>query len=125
MLRPRSAGQILLALTLCFSSAIDACGFSSASFLHPSIQQEELTMSFVTWVVLGLAAGFIGSQLVNRRGKGILLDILLGVVGAVTGGWSFYAFGPPGVNGFHLQSHFAAVIGSLVFLLTYYALRRV
>jgi uncharacterized membrane protein YeaQ/YmgE (transglycosylase-associated protein family) len=82
-------------------------------------------MSFVAWVVLGLAAGFIGSQLVNRRGKSIMPDVLLGVVGAVTGGWSFYAFGPPGVNGFHLQSHFAAVIGSLVFLLTYYGLRRV
>jgi uncharacterized membrane protein YeaQ/YmgE (transglycosylase-associated protein family) len=82
-------------------------------------------MSFVAWVVLGLAAGFIGSQLVNRSGKSIMPDVLLGVVGAVTGGWSFYAFGPPGVNGFHLQSHFAAVFGSLVFLLTYYGLRRV
>ena len=125
MLQLKSAGRILLAVTLCSSSAIDAYGFSSASFLHPSIQQEELTTSFVAWVVLGLAAGFIGSQLVNRRGKSIMPDVLLGVVGAVTGGWSFYAFGPPGVNGFHLQSHFAAVIGSLVFLLTYYGLRRV
>jgi uncharacterized membrane protein YeaQ/YmgE (transglycosylase-associated protein family) len=82
-------------------------------------------MSFVTWVVLGLAAGFIGSQLVNRRGKDILLDILLGVVGAMAGGWLFYAFGPAGVNGLNLFSHFAAVIGSLIFLLTYYAFRRV
>ena len=82
-------------------------------------------MSFVAWVVLGLAAGFIGSQLVNRRGKGILPDILLGVVGAMAGGWMFYSFGPAGVNGLNLYSHFAAVIGSLVFLLTYYALRRV
>jgi len=125
MLRPRSAGQILLALALCSSCASDACGWSGASFLHPSIRQEETTMSFVAWVVLGLAAGFIGSQLVNRSGKSIMPDVLLGVVGAVTGGWSFYAFGPPGVNGFHLQSHFAAVFGSLVFLLTYYGLRRV
>jgi len=82
-------------------------------------------MSFVAWVVLGLAAGFIGSQLVNRRGKNILPDILLGVVGALTGGWLFYAFGPAGVNGLDLYSHFAAVIGSLVFLLPYFALRQV
>ena len=82
-------------------------------------------MPFVAWVVLGLAAGFIGSQLTDRSGKSILPDVLLGVVGAVTGGWSFYTFGPPGLNGFHLQSHFAAVVGSLVFLLTYYALRRI
>ena len=80
-------------------------------------------MSFVAWIVLGLAAGFIGSQLVNRRGKGILPDILLGVVGAIAGGWLYYAFGPPGVNGLNLRSHFAAVIGSLVFLLTYYAMK--
>ena len=125
MLQPKSAGRILLAVTLGSSSAIDAYGFSSASFLHPSIQQEELTMSFVAWVAIGLAAGFIGGRLANRSGKSIMPDVLLGVVGGVTGGWLFYAFGPPGVNGIHLQSHLAAVFGSLVFLLTYYGFRRV
>ena len=40
-------------------------------------------MSFVAWVVLGLAAGFIGSQLVDRKGKSILPDILLGVAARV------------------------------------------
>jgi uncharacterized membrane protein YeaQ/YmgE (transglycosylase-associated protein family) len=82
-------------------------------------------MSFAAWVVLGLAAGFIGGRLANRSGKSIMPDVLLGVVGAVTGGWLFYAFGPHGVNGLHLQSHLAAVFGSLVFLLTYYGLRQV
>jgi uncharacterized membrane protein YeaQ/YmgE (transglycosylase-associated protein family) len=47
-------------------------------------------MSFVVWVVLGLTAGFIGSKLVNRSGQGILLDVPLGVVGAVAGGWLYY-----------------------------------
>ena len=124
MLQPIGAGRILLAVALCSSSAIDAYGFSSASLLHPSIQQEELTMSLVAWVVLGLTAGFIGGRLANRSGKGILPDVLLGLLGGVTGGWLYYAFGPPGVNGFHLYSHFAAVLGSLVVLLTYYILRR-
>jgi uncharacterized membrane protein YeaQ/YmgE (transglycosylase-associated protein family) len=81
-------------------------------------------MSLVAWIVLGLAAGFIGSRLVNKRGECILPDILLGVAGAVAGGWLFYTFGPAGVNGLNLISHFAAVIGSLAFLLTYYALSR-
>lgn len=50
-------------------------------------------MSFLAWIVLGLIAGFIGSKLVNRRGEGILLDILLGVVGAFAGGWLFHDYG--------------------------------
>ena len=81
-------------------------------------------MSFVAWIVLGLTAGFIGSQLVNRKGERILPDILAGVVGALAGGWLFYTFGRASVTGFNLSSLFAAVIGSLVVLLVYYALRR-
>ena len=81
-------------------------------------------MSFVAWVVLGLTAGFIGGQLAGRGGRGILPDILVGLIGAMAGGWLFYNFGPPSVNGLNLSSYFTAVIGSLVFLLIYYALRR-
>ena len=47
------------------------------------------------WIVLGLIAGFIGSKIVNRRDEGIVLDILLGVVGALAGGWLFHIFGRP------------------------------
>src|ERR1700689_5073826 len=120
---PKSAWRILLVLN-CSVCAIDAYGWSSASLLHSSTRQAERIMSLVVWVVLGLTAGFIGSKLGNRSGQGILPDVPLGVVGAVAGGWLFYAFGPPGVNGLNLFSDFAAVIGSLVFLLTYYGLRR-
>jgi uncharacterized membrane protein YeaQ/YmgE (transglycosylase-associated protein family) len=81
-------------------------------------------MSFVAWIVLGLAAGIIGSQLLYRRGESILPDILLGVVGAIAGGWLYYTFGPASVSGLNLFSNIAAVIGSLAFLLTYYALSR-
>ena len=89
-----------------------------------STRQEEKIMSFVIWIVLGLAAGFIGGRLEKRKGEGILPDIVLGVVGAVAGGWLCYTFGPVAVNGLHLFSLYAAVIGSLVFLLAYYAYRR-
>jgi len=80
-------------------------------------------MCLVAWVALGLAAGFVGGQLASRRGEGTLPHVLLGVVGAMAGGWLYYDFGPASVNGFHLYSLFAAVIGSLVVLLTYYAIR--
>ena len=81
-------------------------------------------MTVVGWIALGLAAGLIGSGLVEGRGEGSLPDILIGVVGAMAGGWLWYTWGPAGVNGLNLVSHFAAVIGSLLFLLTYYAIRR-
>jgi len=80
-------------------------------------------MSFLAWIVLGLVAGYIGSKIVNRRGEGILLDVLLGVVGAFAGGWLFHIFGAPGVSGLNLYSLLVAVIGSVVFLVLYHALR--
>ena len=79
-------------------------------------------MSIIVWVVLGLIAGFIASKLVNRTGEGMLLDIVLGIVGAVVGGWLFHAFGMPGVSGLNLYSLVVAVVGAGVFLFVYHAL---
>ena len=81
-------------------------------------------MSFIAWIILGLLAGFIGSKLVNRRGEGIILDVLLGVVGAIVGGWLFNRFGEAGVTGLNLYSLLVAVIGAVVVLLVYHAIRR-
>jgi uncharacterized membrane protein YeaQ/YmgE (transglycosylase-associated protein family) len=81
-------------------------------------------MSFLAWLVLGLIAGFIGSKIVNRRGEGMVLDILLGVVGAFVGGWLFRIFGASGVRGLDVYSLLVAVIGSVVFLVLYHAIRR-
>jgi uncharacterized membrane protein YeaQ/YmgE (transglycosylase-associated protein family) len=80
-------------------------------------------MSFLAWIILGLVAGFIGSRIVNRRGEGILVDILLGVVGAFAGGWLFHIFGAPGVSGLNLYSLFVAAMGSAALLILYHALR--
>ena len=44
-------------------------------------------MSILAWIVLGLIAGFIGSKLVNKTGEGVILDIVLGIVGAIVGGY--------------------------------------
>ena len=82
-------------------------------------------MSFFAWIVLGLLAGFIGSKLVNRRGEGLVLDILLGIVGAIVGGWLFNMFGATGVTGLNLYSLLVAVIGAVVLLVVYHAIRRV
>lgn len=79
-------------------------------------------MSFLAWIVLGLIAGFIGSKLVNRSGEGFVRDILLGIAGAVFGGWLFSALGASGVTGVNLYSLLVAVVESVVFLVAYHAL---
>jgi len=65
-------------------------------------------MSILAWIVLGLIAGFIGSKLVNKTGEGVILDIVLGVVGALVGGYLFSIFGTHGVTGLNLYSLFVA-----------------
>jgi uncharacterized membrane protein YeaQ/YmgE (transglycosylase-associated protein family) len=86
--------------------------------------KEVNNMSFLAWIVLGLLAGFIGSKIVNKKGEGVILDILLGIVGAVVGGWLFNTFGASGVTGVNLYSLLVAVIGSVVFLVVYHAVTR-
>ena len=82
-------------------------------------------MSYLAWIVLGLIAGFIGSKIVNKRGEGLILDIILGVVGAIAGGWLFNMFGATGVTGLNLYSLMVAVVGAIVVLVLYHAIRRV
>jgi uncharacterized membrane protein YeaQ/YmgE (transglycosylase-associated protein family) len=81
-------------------------------------------MSILTWIVLGLVAGFIGSKLVNKTGEGIILDIALGIVGAVVGGFLFNMFGASGVTGLNLYSLLVSVFGAVIFLVAYHVLRR-
>jgi uncharacterized membrane protein YeaQ/YmgE (transglycosylase-associated protein family) len=78
-------------------------------------------MHVISWIVLGLIAGFIGSKIVNKRGEGFFLDIVLGVVGALVGGFLFSLFGASGVTGFNLYSMFVAIVGSIVVLVVYHA----
>jgi uncharacterized membrane protein YeaQ/YmgE (transglycosylase-associated protein family) len=72
-------------------------------------------MSLVAWIVLGLVAGFIASKLVNHAGKGIVLDIVVGVLGAVVGGWLFHIFKMSGVTGLNVYALIVAVVGAAVF----------
>ena len=78
-------------------------------------------MSILAWVVLGLIAGFVASKLVNKSGEGVLMDIVLGIVGEVGGGWLFNQFGQPGVTGLNLWSFVVAVVGAVIILVLYHA----
>ncbi|OYV54040.1 MAG: transglycosylase [Rhodospirillales bacterium 20-60-12] len=79
-------------------------------------------MSIIAWLLLGLIAGFIASKIINRQGEGLLLDIVLGIIGAVVGGFIFNALGAVGVTGFNVYSLIVAVTGAIVVLVIYHAL---
>jgi len=79
-------------------------------------------MSMLSWILLGLIAGFIGSKIVDKSGQGLLMDIVLGIVGALVGGFLFSLFGATGVTGFNIWSLLVAVIGSVVVLGIYHAI---
>jgi uncharacterized membrane protein YeaQ/YmgE (transglycosylase-associated protein family) len=79
-------------------------------------------MGFISWIVLGAIAGWIGSLLVNKTGEGLFRDIILGIVGGIVGGWIFQSVGTAGVTGFNAWSLLVAVIGSVIVLMVYHAI---
>jgi uncharacterized membrane protein YeaQ/YmgE (transglycosylase-associated protein family) len=79
-------------------------------------------MSILGWILLGLISGFIASKLVNRSGEGFILDVILGIVGAVVGGFVFTAFGAAPVTGFNIYSMVVAIVGAVIVLWIYHAL---
>jgi uncharacterized membrane protein YeaQ/YmgE (transglycosylase-associated protein family) len=79
-------------------------------------------MSIIAWIVFGLIAGFIASKIVNKSGEGAVLDIVLGVVGAVVGGFLFNLVGAPGVTGFNVWSLVVSILGAIVLLGVYHAI---
>lgn len=78
-------------------------------------------MSIIGWLILGLIAGFIASKVINKSGEGMVLDIVLGIVGAFVGGFLFTTFGAAPVTGLNIYSMFVAVIGAIVVLVIYHA----
>jgi uncharacterized membrane protein YeaQ/YmgE (transglycosylase-associated protein family) len=78
-------------------------------------------MSVVAWVILGLIAGFIGSKIVDKSGQGMLMDLILGIVGAIVGGVVFSSFGAAGVTGLNIYSLVVSIIGAVIVLLLYHA----
>lgn len=79
-------------------------------------------MSILAWIVLGLIAGFIASKLVNKTGGSLVLDLVLGIIGAVAGGFLFNQFGQAGVTGLNLYSLLVATLGAVVVLIIYHAI---
>jgi uncharacterized membrane protein YeaQ/YmgE (transglycosylase-associated protein family) len=103
------------------------CGLMSLASGQPQRlhRHKEIDMSLFAWIILGLISGFVASKVVNNRGEGVLLDILLGIAGAFVGGWIFTAIGSTGVTGLNVWSMFVSAVGAVVTLVLYHAVRRI
>jgi len=78
-------------------------------------------MGIISWIILGLIAGYIGSKIVDKQGQGFWLNIALGIIGALVGGFLFDFFGSTGVTGLNIWSMIVAIVGSVMVLLVYNA----
>lgn len=74
-------------------------------------------MGIIVWIVFGGLAGWIGSMIMNTDGQqGIMLNIIVGIVGAVLGGYIMFLLGMGGVSGFNLYSFGVAILGAVALL---------
>lgn len=81
-------------------------------------------LGILGWIVLGALAGWIASIITGTSSRqGCLMDIVVGIVGALVGGFVFGLLGGTGVTGFNLGSLIVAVIGAVIVLLIYKAIR--
>ena len=80
-------------------------------------------MGILAWIVLGLIAGWIASKIMHGQGSGLLMNLVLGVVGAFVGGLLISVVGGVGVTGFNLWSLLVSVLGAVIVLWLSNALR--
>lgn len=81
----------------------------------------------IVWILLGFALGLIASKIVSTTGEGTVVDILLGIFGAVIAGWIYDLFGGTGMTGFNIESVYstgAAAVGAIIILALYHAFFR-
>ena len=74
-------------------------------------------MGWLAWIVIGAIAGWLASIVMKtNREQGLIMDIIVGIVGALIGGFLFNALGIAGTTGFNIWSLFVAFIGAIVLL---------
>ena len=72
-------------------------------------------MNIILWIIFGAIAGWLAS-VITGSGHGIVWDIILGIIGALLGGFIMNALGSPGVTGFNLYSFIVAIIGAIIII---------
>ncbi len=80
-------------------------------------------MGIILWIVFGALVGWVASMVMESSG-GLVWDIVVGIVGAVIGGFIMSLFGDNGTNGFTLYSFVVALVGACIFIAILRAVRR-
>ncbi len=81
-------------------------------------------MGILAWIILGGIAGWIASMMMGTDGsQGIVLNVVVGIIGAFIGGMVFNFFGGTGITGFNFYSLLVATIGSAILLWIVTAIR--
>ncbi len=122
-----SAGTMTIVAILAITAiaiVLYLLGISNRSGLVVLNRQESSTLTFVAWIVIGLLVGFIGSKILNKTNRGRLRDVLLGIVGAIVGGFLSNLIGRFNGSGLDLYSAFVAAVSAVVFMFIYHALFR-
>lgn len=74
-------------------------------------------MEFLIWILFGGVVGWVASMVMNTDGQqGVMLNVIVGIIGSLLGGWLFSTFGESGVTGLNLYSFIVALIGAVVLL---------
>ena len=74
-------------------------------------------MGIILWIVFGALVGWISSLIMKTDSQqGAILNVVIGVIGAVIGGWLMNSFGESGVTGFNLYSFLVALLGAVVLI---------
>jgi uncharacterized membrane protein YeaQ/YmgE (transglycosylase-associated protein family) len=115
--RPKSSSTgIRSALRIAPGVTQATCQWHTLCF-SPEQRRYVSDMSIIGWIVLGLIAGWLAGQFMRGGGYGIVGDIVLGILGALVGGWITSALlGRDMVNGFNIESLIVAVLGAIVLI---------
>jgi uncharacterized membrane protein YeaQ/YmgE (transglycosylase-associated protein family) len=83
-------------------------------------------MDIILWILFGALVGWVASLVMKTDPQqGAVLNIIVGIVGAVIGGWLMNSFGESGVTGFNVYSFIVSLLGAVVLIVIVKALRRV